>query len=385
LGDRVPVYPLLVALCGLNPGVIWVAQSILGIASSLMLFDMAFRRTRHGLFSFLVGLICGLIPEVVIFEAGIMTESLTNFLLVASLWFIARCDGAEEGNIRYPLALGTIVALAGLTRPLMMCLVPVYFCFLVPLWPPTQTLRPENIKKTFYYSLPVIVLILGWCGFNYFDHGYFTPTIRAGQQLMDQVDPYVELAPDRFAVLRDDWLKSRGQFSQDEDYPDSYLRKMERLTGKTEAQLCHEYAALALYLEIHHPLLCFRRTEQGWMQFWGEPNGSEIEWPRDGKFRLKESVNAMDYFLIREIKATFLILALVSIPCALFRPMAFTKLEYLISAIALWISIVAAFTEFGDNRRFCLPLYMAIFYSVLVRGWTWITAIPSKRHGPTLG
>ena len=45
LGDRVPVYPLLVAVCGLNPRAIWIAQSILGVAASLMIFDMAFRRT----------------------------------------------------------------------------------------------------------------------------------------------------------------------------------------------------------------------------------------------------------------------------------------------------------------------------------------------------
>ena len=211
LGDRVPVYPLLVALCGLNPRAIWVAQSILGVAASLMIFDMAFRRTRHGLYSLLVGLVCSLIPEVLVYESAVMTEAMTNFLLVTSLWLITRCDGDGESNIRYPLGLGSIVALAGLTRPLMICLVPVYYCFLVPLWPPAKILGREAIKRTLFFALPVIVLILGWCGFNYFNNGFFSPTTRAGQQLMDQVDPYVDLAPDRFAVLRDTWLQSRQQ------------------------------------------------------------------------------------------------------------------------------------------------------------------------------
>ena len=176
-----------------------------------MIFDMAFRRTRHGLCSLLVGLACSLIPEVLVYESSVMTEALTNFLLVTSLWLITRYDGAGESNIRYPLGLGSIVALAGLTRPLMICLVPVYYCFLVPLWPPAKILRREAIKRTLFFALPVIVFILGWCGFNYFNNGYFTPTTRAGQQLMDQVDPYVDLAPDRFAVLRDIWLQSRRQ------------------------------------------------------------------------------------------------------------------------------------------------------------------------------
>src|SRR5208283_1846252 len=173
--------------------------------SSLMIFDMAVRRTRHRLFSLFVGVACSLIPEVLEYEVGVATEALTGFLLVASLWLISRWGDAEEDMVRYPLALGSVVALAGLTRPLMICLVPVYFCFLVPLWPPAKMLERETLKKALFYALPVVVLIFGWCGFNFFNCGYFSPTTRAGQQLMDQVDPYVSLAPDRFGALRDAW------------------------------------------------------------------------------------------------------------------------------------------------------------------------------------
>ncbi|MGD1158136.1 MAG: hypothetical protein ABSA41_20265 [Terriglobia bacterium] len=388
LGDRVPVYPLLVALCGLNPRAIWVAQSILGVAASLMIFDMAFRRTRHGLCSLLIGLAGSLIPEILVYEASIGTEELTNFFLVASLWLFTRCDGAGESNIRYPLGLGLTVALAGLTRPLMICLVPVYYCFLVPLWPPAKILRRENIKKTLSFALPVIVFILGWCGFNYLNNGYFSPTTRAGQQLMDQVDPYVDLAPDRFAVLRDIWLQSREQSSDysigtTEYFYGSALPEMERRTGKTEIQVSHELASLALYLEIHHPLYCLRRAEQGWIQFWGEPFHDEVAWPQGGKIRLTEFLTAIANFLVREIKAAFLVLALLSIPCALFRLKAFTRLEYLTFAIALWVSAFGAFTEFGNNRRFCVPLYMLIIYTVLTRVWLWITATSSQGAGAT--
>jgi hypothetical protein len=390
LGDRVPVYPLLAALCGLNPRAIWFAQSILGVAASLMIFDMAFRRTRHGLFSLLVGLTCSLIPEVLVDEAAVETEVLTNFLLVASLWLITRCDGAGKNNIRYPLELGSIAALAGLTRPLMMCLAPVYYCFLVPLWPPAKIVQREAIKRTLSFALPVIVFILGWCGFNYFNNGYFTPTTRAGQQLMDQVDPYVYLAPDRFAVLRDAWLQThlKTNLSPNGNAEDDYyatVPEVGRQTGKTDIQVSREFASLALYLEIHHPFFCLRRVEQGWMQFWGEPHAGEVEWPQDGKVRLSASVNVMGYFLVREVKAVFLVLALLSLPCALFRLKAFTKMEYLIFASALWVSVFAAFTEFGYNRRFCVPFYMLIMYTVLTRGWMWIAATSSKDQGAATG
>jgi hypothetical protein len=383
LGDRTPLYPLFIAVCGLNLRVVWVAQSILGITASLMIFDMAFRRTRHSLFSFFVGIVCSLIPEVIIFESGVMAETLTSFLLVTSFWLFTRWDGSAENNIRHPLALGSIVALAGLTRPLMICLVPVYYLFLIPVLPPAKMLRLEALKRTFFFALPICVFILGWCGFNYLNGGYFTPTTRAGQQLMDQVDSYVDLAPERFALLRDAWIQSRQHSAHTPDeIEDVYYRgalpEVERQTGKTEIQVSHEFASLAVYLEIHHPVLCLRRAELGWIQFWGEPSPAEVEWRRGGGARLTEFATAMANMLVREIKAVFLVLALVSIACALFRVKAFSRHEYLIFAVCLMVSVCAAFTEFGSNRRFCVPLYMLIVYTVLTRGWIWITATPPR-------
>jgi glycerol uptake facilitator-like aquaporin len=387
LGDRVPLYPLLVALCGLHPLRIWFAQSILGITAGLMIFDMAFRRTHHGLYSLLVGLACSLTPEVLVYESSVMTEALTTFLLVTSLWLMTRYDGDWENNIRYPLGLGSTVALAGLTRPLMICLVPVYYCFLVPLWPPAKILQRETLKRTLFFALPVIVFIFGWCGFNYFNNGLFSPSTYVGEHLMAQVNPYVDLAPERFAVLRDAWLQSRWQTKGTPNgvaypiYADA-LPKLERRTGKTEMQISREYQSLALYLEIHHPLLCLRRAEQGWMAFWGEPTRDEVQWPEGGKVGLDELLMTMANFLVREVEAVFLVLALLSIPCALVYRRVFTKLEYLIFAIALWVSVFEAFTEFGENRRYCVPLYMLIVYTLLTRGWVWITAASSP--GPAL-
>jgi hypothetical protein len=86
----------------------------------------------------------------------------------------------------------------------------------------------------------------------------------------------------------------------------------------------------------------------------------------------------MANFLVREVEAVFLVLALLSIPCAIARTRTFTKLEYLTFAIVLWVSVFAALTEFGENRRFCVPFYMLIVYTLLTRGWLWINATLSQ-------
>ena len=56
----------------------------------------------------------------------------------------------------------------------------------------------------------------------------------------------------------------------------------------------------------------------------------------------------------------FLLLALFSFPCGFFRLGVFTKLEYLVLAIVLWVSVFAAFTEFGDNIVFLYPFLRSL-------------------------
>ena len=237
LGDRTPLYPMLLAVCGVNYEAVWIVQSFLGIAASLMIFDMALRHTHRGSVSLIVALACSLIRDVLIYESYIATETLATFLVVTSLWLVTRAEGSAESKMWYPLGVGATLALGGLNRPLMLCLIPVYYCFMVPIWPLANIMRRESIKKTLLFAVPVTVFVFGWCGFNYFNSGFFSPTTRAGQQLMDQTTPYVELAPDEFAVLRDVWLKNR-QHPHDvqEELFEESLPEIESRTGKSQAR-----------------------------------------------------------------------------------------------------------------------------------------------------
>ncbi len=386
LGDRTPVYPLLLALCGLNGWVVWVVQSVMGLVLSLMIFDMALRRTRHGPLSLLIGLACSLIPNVLTYEPFLLSEMLATFLVVSSVWLMVREEGPAYSTFGHPLGMGVLTALAGLTRPLLLCLVPVYFCFVIPPWPPANILKRPILKKAWLFAAPVIVLVLGWCEFNNLNHGFFTPTTRAGQQLMDQVTPYVELAPDRFAVLRDIWLKYRPDDETADMDPQNYtwnaLPEMEARTGESEMQLLHDLTRLALYLEIHHPILCIRRAEQGWIQFWGEASADEVDWPQGLDMGFIEIAKPVMKFLTREIMGIFLILALFSLPCALFRWSVFTRIDYLIFAITPWASIFSSVTEFGNNFRFSVPFMPLIFYTVMTWGWASIKSVLSSKSQP---
>ena len=107
----------------------------------------------------------------------------------------------------------------------------------------------------------------------------------------------------------------------------------------------------------------------------------ETEWPEISTVTPGEFVMTMSDFMVREVKAIFLILTLLSIPCALVRLKVFTKIENLTFAMVLWVSIFTSLVEFGENRRFCVPFYMLIVYTLLTRGWVWINAASAQNSG----
>ena len=59
------------------------------------------------------------------------------------------------------------------------------------------------------------------------------------------------------------------------DFLRNLCQKSKAEPGKSRAEVSHDLTQLALYLDIHHPLLFLRRAEDGWMQFWGEASPAE--------------------------------------------------------------------------------------------------------------
>ena len=226
------------------------------------------------------------------------------------------------------------------------------------------------------FTVPALVLILGWCGVVHRNSGRFALTTVAGHNLMDQVNPWVELAPSQFALLRDNWIKYREvtratDINNVNPVFDRSVAAISAETGRNPELVRSDYEALARYLMIHHPGLYLRRAEQGWIQFWAEPTRDEVVLPDAGSVTPAEFFMTFTDFMVREVKALFLILALISIPCLLARSKAFSRIEYLIFTLALWNSVFAALTEYGENRRFCVPFYMLIVYVLMTRAWIW--------------
>ncbi len=82
-GERTPVYPLFLALCGLQLPLVRLAQMALGVGIAAALFWLAWQVTRSGRIAALVAACYGLGITAVLHEDAILTETLATALIVA--------------------------------------------------------------------------------------------------------------------------------------------------------------------------------------------------------------------------------------------------------------------------------------------------------------
>ncbi|MGH2620487.1 MAG: hypothetical protein ACRDHG_07945, partial [Anaerolineales bacterium] len=83
--SRVPGYPAFIALLGQDPKLVWLAQLALGWGISMLLFWLGWATTGKDGAGLLAGLLYNLIPGQVLFEANLLSETLTAFLVILSL------------------------------------------------------------------------------------------------------------------------------------------------------------------------------------------------------------------------------------------------------------------------------------------------------------
>ena len=163
---RVPGYPAFLALLGSDPDAIWIAQMLLGWAISMLLFVFAWKTAGSPVFGAIMGLLYNFIPGPVLFEANLLSETLTTFFLIFSLVLMMGMDRADTKRSAYAfaLAMGISASLAALIRPLFFML-PVWLLIFVWFGPKGQSLQ----LAASYLLTPFLLLgaWLAWMGTTY--------------------------------------------------------------------------------------------------------------------------------------------------------------------------------------------------------------------------
>ena len=206
--SRVPLYPLLMIATGFDPRLMWLVQLLMGLAIAAMLYLLARYHVANSRIAFAIGLSYSLAINLLFFEAALLTETISTFLLFLSLIFFI-LTRRRKGRLLFYVATAVIASLAALTRPLMLLLAPLYLLFFIRRWNHRRNDSGQWKRYLAGYGLPVAVLLGGYILFNGQYAGSFTFSTLTGYNLVGHSGAFMEVAPDEYATIRDVYLKYR--------------------------------------------------------------------------------------------------------------------------------------------------------------------------------
>ena len=392
-GTRTPGYPAFLAFVGAD-GSVWVAQMALGVLVSLVLFYLGRRLSGRGWFGALLALAHTANLGQLFFEANLLTETLTTFLLAVAfvgLYWLLR--GPDRRHWMLSVGIGLVVSLALLTRPLFVYL-PVWvgLFILFPGGAPYIVNRRHtwkiNLVRVVSFSIPVVVLVGGWVLFIHQRFGDWGLTTMTGYHLVQHTGSYFEYVPDEYAILRDTYIQYRdakiaATGTQTNTIWEA-IPELSRVSGLNFYDLSRTLAHVSTSLIREHPDLFLQNVAQGWWMFWRAP----VYWSPEALQapKLTAGIHALvtvERTLLVVVNAIFvtgslLWLGMCYLPCRWIDrlPGLFHRLRasfrstdsqagniwgdhrfMLFLAGNIWItSVLQSLLDHGDNPRFLLPL-----------------------------
>lgn len=369
-GARTPGYPALLAISGLNENTAWIMQMGLGLLISTLLFAFSWKWLQNAPWAFFIGLAYSLNLAQLFFEATMLAETLSTFLLLLALGLAAWIRPGRK-RIWFPsLLLGAVLGFAVLTRPLYIYLGPLFLVYLY--WQGRGESARRRTLLVSAYLLPWMALVLGWSAVNWYTTKYFGPTTMTGYYLMNHTGNFIEYAPQEYATVRDIYLKHRAeQIAATGNQSMTVWRSFINLQHTTQlsyAGLSELLTRLSLVLIVQHPLLYLQSVFVAWVDFWKVSNYWDLK-----LLRVPTLIPWLDWiwkierYLLAALNGLFLLLGAYW----LFRWIRKRLTPEEAPQLWIWIlvllgSVFQALLERGDNARYAVSFEVVILWTVLV-------------------
>ncbi len=370
-GTRVPGYPLFMAALGLDPQSIWIGQMALGLLISVMLFELVRRLTGDPRLGFALGAMYDLIPGQVLFEANLLSETLTTFLVVCTILIFTfyAATGSVRKRAWQLLLLGISAAGIGMVRPLFF---PVTLVLIIGVWIATPGGIKRRIQALALYSVFPLLIQGGWLIYMRSDWNVLSPTAMGGYSLVQHTGGYFEYLPDEYAAIRDTYIEYRDRQVAERGVQTNAIWEaipaITKASGLGFYELSREMGRLSWMLIREHPGLYLRNAAKGWVDFWKAP----VYW-RAESFQV-DALSAVVAVMVpvgrvASLLANFLFLLLSAGLLLSRRVRSWIRMEAVLGICfgMVWvISVVQALLDHGDNPRFLVPLQMVVLLVVSV-------------------
>lgn len=379
-GRRTPGYPLLIALVGDTPQHIVMAQMVAGLAVSVLLFFIALRMTQRPWLAFAAGLSYHLNLQQLFLEGAVVTESLTTLLLAAMvvtlLWALQRLrDGKPAATA--VLGTGVLAAAALMVRPQFIFL-PLLLPLLV-IYAPSAPRRPT--ARAWGYAavvaLPSIIAVLGWASVLQAKTGHFALSTQSGFGLVNHSVEFIELAPERYAVVRDILLTHRAERIAAAGHAGNTvwyaLPDIRSATGWTLPEASKELQRMSTQMFAEHPMQYALSVTRPWLEFWTvpiiwEPQNLRPAWLAEPL----EVVWWIEHKLLRLSNLVFVLLVVGVLLSRRVRQAARWDLNAsAISALILASSLLQAMADRGAGSRYAVTTQALLLLVVVASAVRW--------------
>lgn len=375
-GTRVPGYPAFLALLDLQPERVWFVQMLLGLVISVLLYWITWRTTESMALGFVIGALYNLIPGQFLFEANLLTETLTTFFVVLSLSLFVCFTRVRSPAWGYGLVmlLGVITSMVGLVRPLFF---PLTVWFLPFVWLAAKGDWKQKALIAALYSIGPLILQGGWLLYMGEHWNVYSPTTMAGYSMVQHTGGYFEYLPDEYASIRDTYIRFRdAQIAARGVQTNAIweaIPEISKASGLGFYELAREMQRLSWWLIKHHPDLYLKNVIEGWISFWKAP----VYWrPEAVQSVLTGGILSGMAIVGRGISllANFLFLAfsaLVVVSVKWRRRLQFDLFSMAAGGMIWMISILQTLLDHGDNPRFLVPLQVLVIFLVVRSLWFW--------------
>jgi hypothetical protein len=370
-GTRTPGYPVFLALVGSDRAVVAV-QMVLGTLVTLIIFYLGYRASHQVLFAGLAAFGHTLNLNQILFEANLITETLATFwvvlaLLGASLWIFQ----PGRRSIWLGMAIGLAASLAVLTRPLFIFL-PFWLAVFLALF--TGGLKIQFDWRPLATTFTVgAVIIAGWINYIHDNFYMWNMSAMAGFNMVQHTGYYFEYVPDKFASLRDTYIRYRDEriakYGTQGNAIWEAIPEMQKESGYSFYEMSALLSHLSIDLIRDHPDLYLKYVLKGWGMFWMAP----VYYVQSNMPSVQLG-DAFRYLIYGErgmlIGANLLFILTSVLTLFVRRIRVFFKITPFWGLIAstIWIcSVVQALLDHGDNPRFLVPLQsMVVLWSLWI-------------------
>lgn len=374
-GARMPGYPVFLAILGEDRNV-YAVQLGLGVLTTLGFFWLGFKLTGSPALGGLAALGHTLNLSQLFFEASILTESLTAFLLAGYLvcvCFAIRNDSAWR--VLLWLGAGLAATLAGMVRPLYFFL-PFWTALAIFFFPPRRPPR-FNWKAPLLLCLPAVILGGIWVNYVYTRFGDLSLTAVGGYHITQHTGAFYELVPDEEAAIRDTFLKYREkQFAEQGILHNAVwdaVPELMQVSGLNFYSLSDKLMQISVQLILKHPHLYLQSVFIGWVDYWK----AAIPWKADNfaapwMRNILNPLVLLEKYALPALNLIFLVVSLLLLFWRKLRQSVQPSYFAWLMTLTIWItSILQSLPEHGDNPRFLVPMQSWIILWLVWLGWSW--------------